>query len=199
MDDVSLLVTWWFHDHSRWGLDFGPEVRLDMVAEGQGPPLPGQDPTDEIDRFAFSIVVAPQFGFSLGVRFAPGPGPLRRTAPRFPWGADRPDGTGLLARGQLGFRTGLLFGPGFNGTEGRWVTELWAAGSLRRRQGRQASFTPYHPGVLLGPFVRAQVGFLPSEPAQDRFLQLVDSITLIAGIRGQLRLRGPGPQLPEGP
>ena len=49
---------------------------------------------------------------------------------------------------------------------------------------------------MIGPYVRTQWGFVPElmQNDYDQYLELDRSFTLLVGIRGNLRLKAPGPQ-----
>ncbi|MEL6348585.1 MAG: hypothetical protein AAFV53_36110, partial [Myxococcota bacterium] len=90
----------------------------------------------------------------------------------------------------------FLVGPGYNGMEGTLLGEVWVGPSIRRRFSPWSSFTPYHPILLGNFFVRGQYGFtLIGDSDETRFLDLVDSYTLITGIRVNFRLKEPLPDL----
>jgi len=190
--DVGALATWWIVDDYRMALEMGPHVQLDVGPGGSSALWDEQD--DRINAWT----LRPQFGLQLGVRGAPDPAPLvRRAKAGLPWGAENADGVSKQHRLQLGFRTGFLLGPGYNGLEGTVPLELWFGGSLRRKRSPHASFTPYHPSTLIGPYIRCQFEFvLASETS--RFKNLDYGITAIIGVRMQIRLKEKNESLPGG-
>ena len=153
----------------------------------------------------FAWALRPQIGMVVGLRHAPDPRPLRRSlALGYPWGAERADGSSDLSRAQYGLRGGFLVGPGYNGMEYTLSAEAWMAWGVRRKTSAQASFTPYHPNFVLGPYVRYQRGALLSGVTDagaadsDRYYDLDKSHTVLIGLRGQYRLKG-GSKEPEVP
>lgn len=196
--DMQGLATWWALDQPRLGVDFGLEARLDVRPPGivtylGTPNVPTQDPAD-IPTLAWSLRF--EAGALLGLRFAPLPTPTHTLSAKGKvWGPANPAGRSLLGRFQWGVRAGLLFSPSFNGTEGAAVSELWLAWSARRARGPQATFTPYHPLVTVGPYFRAAYGF-PIAAASDRQLVLDHSWTAYVGLRTNLRLKKQA-KLPE--
>ncbi len=196
--DLQGLATWWALDQPRVGLDVGLEARLDVRPPGivtylGSPSEPTSSPAT-IPNLAWALRF--QAGALVGFRLAPLPTPTHTLSENGKvWGPTNPAGRSLLGRFQWGVRAGLLFGPGFNGTEGAAVSELWLAWSARRARGPSATFTPYHPLVTVGPYVRAAYGF-PLATANDRQLVLDHSWTAYVGLRTNLRLKKPV-KLPE--
>jgi len=192
--DVQGLGTWWFHDLPRVGLDVGIEARMDLRRGGSSW---FWDERNKGTRYNWTL--RPGAGLITGLHFAPRPGPLWRHRSRgTTWGASRADGRAKLSRTQVGIRGSVLAGPGFNGLEGTLGIEGWAASSIRGRRGKHASFTPYHPRVLLGPFLRFQLG-IPLTDGSDplRFLMLDNSKTLFFGLRTHFGLDAAAPPPPE--
>ena len=78
------------------------------------------------------------------------------------------------------------------------------AWSLRSKASALASFTPYHPNFVLGPYLRYQRGALLSGVTDaagedsDRYYDLDKSHTVLIGLRGQYRLKA-GSKEPEVP
>jgi len=187
---ANALATIWVLDDRRMAVEFGPEISLDMVF---GPSLFWKSD----DEVPYSFSYRFQAGVVAGVRFAPNPSGLHRKGRRYPWAAPRPDGSSALNRVEWGVRGGFLLGPTFNGLEGTAVFDLWAGWSMRRKEGRQASFTPFHPATWIGPYVRAEGGFLLSERSFDGQgggetppqYTLKYSITTVIGLRIQLRVK----------
>ena len=189
--DFSALATLWLLDRPRMAVEWGLEGRIDIVHPGvswfyeSDPPIP------------YSLAIRPQGGFLGGIRLAPTPHFLMRRFVRLQtWGSERSDGTSNLGRTHYGLRGGLLFGPTFNGVEATIVSELWAGRTVRSPNSPHARFTPYHPALMIGPYIRTQWGFVPElmKNDYDQYLELDRSFTLLIGIRGNLRLKAPGPQ-----
>lgn len=191
--DVQALGTLWRHGRRVLGVDAGLEARLDVRHAGPSWFWKGDTPTD------FNFTLRPAAGMVVGVRAAPAPGPLwRYRSNRSTWGTPRGDGPVRLGRTQHGLRASVLIGPGFNGLESTLGLEGWKAWSRRRTAGPRASFTPWHPGFLIGPYVRGQLGIPLTDGADaGRYLTLQRSATLIFGIRTHLRLAEPAPEPPE--
>lgn len=192
--DMQALGTWWFTDRPRLGIDAGVEARLDLRHGGTSW---FWDELNDGTRFTWAL--RPAAGIVAGLHFAPRPSPLwtgRSTSAT--WGAPRSDGRAKLGRVQGGLRGSLLAGPGFNGLEGTVGAEAWLGWSVRRARGPHASFTPYHPRVVAGPFVRGQLG-IPLTDGTDpaRFLLLEQSTTILVGVRTHLRLAAPAKPPPE--
>ena len=203
--DFAMYATVWFQKDLRLAIETGPEIRLDAVTPGS---------TFGCDRFIndcgpdnpnFAWALRPQVGMVVGLRHAPDPRPLRRRlALDQPWGAERPDGSTDLTRAQYGLRGGFLVGPGYNGMEYTLSAEAWMAWSLRSKASALASFTPYHPNFVLGPYLRYQRGALLSGVTDaagedsDRYYDLDKSHTVLIGLRGQYRLKA-GSKEPEVP
>jgi hypothetical protein len=189
--DFSALATLWLIDRPRLAVEWGLEGRLDIVHPGQSWFYPADPP------IPYSLALRPQGGFIGGLRLAPPPHHLYRLSDRWqPWGAERPDGSSSLGRSHYGIRGGLLFGPTFGGIETTLLTEIWMGRTLRSANSPHARFTPFHPALMIGPYIRGQVGFVPEILANDidQYLELDRSFTLLIGVRGNLRLKAAGPQ-----
>ncbi len=196
--DVAGLVTLWWLDKPRLALEWGAEVRVDLVRPGETRLFNPEDPRGQpADPVSYGWTFRPAAGFVAGLRHAARPVPLRAHDPAGRlWGVQRPDAAALAHRWQAGLRAGALFGPGYNGTEATLLTELWGAGSLRRRQGPRAPLTPHHPALLLGPYLRAQWGLpVPGlellDDGQPRAERLDRSFALMVGLRVNLRVNQP--------
>ena len=189
--EVGGAVTWWIVDDQRLAVEFGPDVQLDVTPGGVSPVWDEYD--DNIKAWTFR----PQFGLMVGLRGAPDPNPLvRRIGGGLPWGAENPDGRSRQERVQLGFRTLFLMGPGFNGLEATVGGEFWFGGSVRGKRSPHATFTPYHPAMILGPYFRGQVEFVLG--ADDpKFKKLDYGVAAIVGIRAQMRLKKKTDLVPE--
>jgi hypothetical protein len=199
--ELQPLSTFWFHDRPRLGLDAGLDLRLETRFGGRSllwAPPADEPVTDPAASPKLAWAVRPQAGILLGLRSAPRPAPLHRpSGDGDVWGAPRTDGRSRLSRLQTGVRTGLLVGPGFEGIEGSTHLEGWLGWSARSDRSAKASFTPYYPGVVVGPFVRAAYGFPLGTPPEPRYLTLDHSWTVLVGFRTNLRLAKPAPP-PEG-
>ena len=188
--DFAGLRTNWLLDKPRLGVEFGPELRIENLHPGES------WFHDSTINYGFTLRF--QFGILVGLRFAPAPGPLHvRSRGAYPWGAQQPDGGSRLGRFQYGLRFGALMGPGFNGLEGSVASELWMGWSLRSSRSKSATFTPYYPNILLGPFVRGQATKVIMKAEQERYYDLKSSLSVFAGIRLQMRLDGKAPEPPE--
>ncbi len=189
--EVGGAATWWVVDDQRLALELGPQIQLDVTPGGVSPGWSDYD--DNIKAWTFR----PQFGLLFGVRGAPDPSPLvRRGKGGLPWGAENPDGRSRQERMQLGFRGLFMMGPGFNGLEGTAGAEFWFGGSLRRKRSPHASFTPYHPAMIVGPYFRFQYEFVLG--ADDpRFKKLDYGVAAIVGVRAQMRLKKQNTVIPE--
>ena len=202
--DISALTTQWLIDDRRMAIEFGPEIRLDIVPPGENLLFSGDQQTIDTPsgsvggQTAYPLNLRFQAGLIFGARWAPDPKPLWRSGTRnYPWGAPEPDGASALGRTQLGVRGGILVGPTGNGFEGTAMAEFWLGWSLRGKEGKYASFTPYQPGAIFGPFLRGQLGF-PILPDSDDYLTMHYSAMAILGLRMQLRLKIK-PKLPDAP
>ncbi len=203
--DVAMLVTTWVVDDRRLALDFGPAVQFEINPGGvypyqaweedaQGELQPQDDPT------IYAWTVRPQFGIVGGLRGAGDPSPLwMRARKATPWGAEGADGRSRLDRVQGHVRFGFLMGPGFNGLDATALVEAWFGGSIRRARAPHASFTPYHPAFLLGPFARFQGNFVLAPGEEVRVRTLQTGVALTVGVRGQIRLKQRADSLPEAP
>ncbi len=195
--EVQALLAIWGLDEPRVAFEVGAEARMDFGHGGRSW-FYAEDPA-----FQRTTTFRPAVGFLVGFRHQPLPVGLARGGQQvWPWGSKRPDGRASLQRMQWGIRGGLLIGPGFNGPEGTGVFDLWTGGSVRRARGPRASFSPYQPAAILGPFVRTQLGFRmdPDIDTPTQYLRLVGSATLLVGVRIQLRLTAPGkPDTPDAP
>lgn len=183
--DLNAIHTFWLINDRRFGIEFGPETRIDFLPPGRNPFFEGDN---------FMTMIHWQVGIIAGFRYAPDPHPVwRRRSRRFPWGAPLPDGTSNLSRVQFGTRFGFLIGPSWAGLEGTGLAEMWLGWSVRGKDGPQSTFTPYRPNVLMGPFARIMMGF-PLAPNIERDLKLNYSLTAVVGLRAAFRLAGK-PQL----
>ncbi len=191
--DLGGMYTWWLMHRPRMAFESGLEGRLDVVPRGQSALYPN-DPS-----YAWTFRWAG--GALFGLRFAPRPTSLwRHGRDGNTWGPQRPEGGNKVGRTQWGLRGGVLFGPGFSGLETTFVTEAWMGRSIRRIRSAHQSFTPYHPALLVGPYVRGQLATpLPfSEPAVGHEV-LDHAWTVLAGVRVNLRIKSQGPTLPAAP
>lgn len=188
--DISSLYTWWLLDQPRVAVEIGPEVQVLLLPGGTGRFSSEGEPDY---AFAWSA----RAGVLAGLRFAPDPSPLWLRGRRTPWGANGPDGSSRLGRVQYGIRAGALLGSGFNGFEGNATTELWSAWSLRRPQSKVATFTPYRPAGLVGPYLRGQLGLVLIPGDEDRYYEMDRRYEVLFGVRGQMRLGGGPVALPE--
>jgi hypothetical protein len=191
--DLSALSTQWLLDDRRVAVEFGPELRLDILRQGTS--LFYNNPNPAGQAITFPLAFRIQGGILVGMRFAPDPAPLwRRRGRRLPWGAPLPDGSSFLGRTQFGVRLGFLLGAEFGGLTGSAEGEFWVGWSVRSHRGPNASFTPYHPNIVIGPYIRAGYSF-PLSVNRTRSEKLVESLTTLVGIRAQFRLT----QQPEAP
>lgn len=178
--DLSAMRTMWFMDQSRWSIEFGPELHIDYLHPGQSWFYEGNTAFGSTYRYMGGLIV--------GIRHAPVAGPRVVRGSRTPWGADKPDGSSRLGRHQFGLRVGGLMGPAFNGLEGTLLAEGWMAWSLWRRKAPGATVTPYHPSVLLGPYLRYQHSTVLVEGSTPRYFALDHANSYHAGLRLQLRV-----------
>jgi hypothetical protein len=196
--DLFALNTRWLIGDRRTAIEFGPELHLDLLPPGRNKFYQGDQVTlgvtgnetgeDISEGTKYAWATRFQAGIVVGVRFAPDPLHLsRNSSRRYPWGSPLPDGSSSLGRLQTGLRTGLLLGPTFDGLEATVLAEWWLGWSLRFDRSPQASFTAYHPAILIGPYVRGQVG-LPLRNDPSRYLKLDYSGMLIVGVRAHFRL-----------
>ena len=188
--DLSAPMTLWFFDEPRVAAELGPELQITLLPPGRGviAPLDAPDYT-----WAWSV----RAGLQVGLRFAPDPRPLVRWGDASPWGVDHPDGSARLGRWQGGVRASGLVGPGFNGLELTGAAELWLAASLRGERTVAASFTPWHPIVLLGPYARGQIARVVSPGDSARYAELDRRAEIVLGARAQVRLSSQPGSLPE--
>ncbi len=181
------LATMWVHDHPRMGVDLG--IGADLLVRPAGAPL-YSIPTDGSRLVSPGWGLRFQAGILAGLRWAPVPphlsGPRRRSSV---WSTTRNSGGERIGRIEWGIRTGAMIGPGFNGVEATIVGELWSGFSTGPKRGRRATFRPYHPGILVGPFARVVYGLPAGGGGPARALRLQDSWTAIVGLRTQLRLQ----------
>ncbi len=194
--DLTSMFSIWALDQPRLGVELGPAIHFDMLWAGQSP-LAEEDEAAPFYAWTFR----PMVGLMLGTRLAPDPSPLWRWSRRaIPWGADGPNGASKLGRVQYGLRTGVTFGPGFNGLEADLIGEVWTGWSVRRNKSRIATLTPYYPKMLLGPYVRGLYGFVLNADADEaRYQELAERRELVIGIRGQFRFNLGQPAIPELP
>ena len=135
-----------------------------------------------------------------GLRFAGDPPSLWKKGKRgVPWGADKPDGSSSLGRSQYGIHGGMVFGPGFNGLEADAIAEAWMGWSIRRNSAAIASWTPYRPKMVLGPYVRGLYGFVLKPSDTIRYQELEERREIVFGIRGQIRFNLNQPTIPDLP
>lgn len=191
--DLQATGTLWRHGRAMVGVDVGLEARLDVRHAGPSWFYRSLNDTE------FNFTLRPAAGLVVGGRIAPRQGRLYTgRSSGSTWGTPRNDGPTLLGRSQHGIRGSVLVGPGFNGMEATLAAELWTARSLRRSRGKRASFSPYHPGTLLGPYARGQIGLpLTDQMDPERGLQLRNSWTAMVGLRFHQRLAEPAPAPPE--
>lgn len=196
--DLFALNTRWMIGDRRTAIEFGPELHLDLLPPGRNKFYEGDqvslgisstdDGEDISESTKYAWATRFQAGIVVGVRFAPDPLHLSRSSSRrYPWGAPLPDGSSTLGRVHTGLRAGLMLGPTFDGLEATVLTEWWMGWSLRFDRSPQASFTPYHPAILIGPYVRGQLG-LPLVGNPSRYLKLDYSGMVIVGVRAHFRL-----------
>ncbi len=188
--DVTALRTLWRSSYDRYAIEFGPEFHLDMV-------FPGKSIYDDVP-ITYPLAITYAGGFLAGIRFGPPANPIAVKAGSHPWGADRPDGSSFLGRTEFGFRVGGLIGPSYNGLQGTIYGEGWSGWSMRRKRAKDATYTPYHPAILLGPYVRVMHTRMLM-PAADRYYTLESATGFYAGVRIHFRLNGSAAgDLPEG-
>lgn len=190
--DLGGMYSWWLFHRPRVAFESGLEGRLDVVLPGTAFLYP-QEQTRYAPTFAWTG--GPMFG----LRFAPRPSSLwRRTRQGNTWGPLRAEGGNRVGRSQFGVRGGVLFGAGFSGPEVTLASELWYARSIRNIRSVHQSFTPYHPALFLGPFVRAQyTTHMPFvDPAAGAHV-LDHAWTLLLGAKVNLRIKSQGPTLPS--
>jgi len=200
--DLFGLNAQWLTNDRRMAIEFGPAIQLDVLPPGTHVYTRFNDDVTQPDTAQDNVNYAwtPRFqaGALVGLRFAPPPRHLyRKRSKSFPWGAPLPDGSTHLGRLQYGIRGGFLLGPTYDGLEGTGLFETWVNWSVRNKNSRQSTFTPYYPAILIGPYFRGQVGFLLSGKEQNP-LRLAYSLSAIVGLRVQLRLTAP-PAPPEAP
>ncbi len=188
--DMSSLYDFWILDQPRIAVEFGPEVQVLLLPGGTGRFNSEGEPD-------YAPALSIRAGALAGLRFAPDPYPLWLRGTRTPWGANAPDGSSRLGRFQHGLRVGFLLGAGYNGFEGNLTSEYWGGWSIRRTQGPTATFTPYRPGGLVGPYLRGQMGVVILPGDEDRYYEMDRRYEILFGVRGQLRLTGGPAALPE--
>jgi len=192
--DISAMMTWWWLDSPRIAVEWGLESRLDVVLPGSTVFFPYDATASRDDTVTYGLTFRPAAGVLGGIRHAPRPMPLyQKRQDKTLWGIQGGDTHPRLARSQWGIRSGVLFGPGYSGLEATAIGEWWWGWSLRRRQGSRAHLTPYHPAVLVGPYVRGQYampvrGFEMLDDGQPRYLALEDSMTVLLGARVHVRV-----------
>lgn len=199
--DLRGLATWWVAARPRLGLELGPIAALSVVPSGAPAAVAiaqAVDPNGDIahsPQIDYAWTFRPEGGILVGLRYAPRP-PGLWTPGTYGWGADRPDGQSRLGRVEYGMRLGLTLGPGFNGLESTALGELWLGASLRGK-GPLSNLTPYHPSVLVGPYLRGELSYLLVDPTTlTQYRILKNGYTLFVGIHGEFRLSAP-PTLPE--
>jgi hypothetical protein len=192
--DVSAMMTMWWLDSPRVAVEWGLETHLDVVVPGTTWLFPYDDTESRLDTVSYGFSYRPAAGFIGGLRHAPRPMPLyqKRNGTTL-WGIQGGDLTPRLMRTQWGIRSGILFGPGYSGLEATALAEWWWGWALRRRQGQRAHLTPYHPALLVGPYVRGQFagpvpGFEMLDDGQPRALSLDSSVTVLMGARIHVRV-----------
>ena len=195
--DFTSLATWWLWDQPRIAVEMGLEARIDFLHGGQTWFWQNYNSAAGHSSPTYNFLFKPQGGVVLGLRHAPDPRPMWRLWRQAPtWGTNTSDGSSYQGRYERGLRGGFLMGPGFNGMEGTLMAELWRGTSIRRRNSPWSSFTPYHP-ILMGNFyLRGQYAWtlIPDE-SYDRSIELIDSYTIMTGVRIQFRLKEPLPDL----
>lgn len=191
--ELTALAAWWNGDASRWALEAGAFADLDAMHQGTS--WFGGDDVVDVDR-AWSF--RPSFGLSLGARWMPPAGPLAAGGGGWPWGADREDGSSRWGRTQAGLRALVGFGSGFNGFEMSVAGEAWLGWSTLQGRNVVAAFQPYRPSLLLGPYARGEVSFLPNGDELDRAQALDLGWAVVVGLRTQIRLASAAPK-PEAP
>lgn len=190
--DLGGMYSWWLFHRPRVAFESGLEGRLDVLLPGSAFLFPEEQTT-----YAYTMYWSG--GPMLGLRFAPRPSSLwRRSKQANTWGPQRPEGGNRVGRSQFGVRGGALFGSGFSGAELTLVSELWYARSIRNIRSVHQSFTPYHPALFVGPFVRAHyttnMPFI--EPATGTHV-LDHTWTFLVGAKMNLRIKAQGPTLPS--
>jgi len=179
-------------DQPRLTLEFGPALQLTLV-----PPwiwgVPRLQGEDTVHHWELS----PRAGLVVGARLAPDPLGLARSGDRRLWGVPLEDGSSRLRRLQGGLRLGGYLNPGYSGLEASAGADLWLGWSLRRAYVPQATLTPFHPAILLGPYVSGDWGTLISDIPEDLPEYLTSRWEVMVGVRGQFRLTGKAPRLPE--
>ena len=188
--DLGGMSAWWLSHRPRVALESGLEGRFDIVPRGRV--LLYEDEPEFAWTFRFAG--GPMFG----LRFAGRPSSLWRLGKKgSTWGPQRPEGGNRVARTQWGIRGGALFSPGFSGAEITGVIEAWYGRSIRNVRSTHQSFTPYHPSVVLGPFVRGQyTTLMPLIEPTPGHLVLDRAWTVIVGAKLNLRIKAQGPTLP---
>ena len=188
--DLGGMYAWWLSHRPRVALESGLEGRFDIVPRGRV--LLYEDEPEFAWTFRFAG--GPMFG----LRFAGRPSSLWRLGKKgSTWGPQRPEGGNRVARTQWGIRGGALFSPGFSGAEITGVIEAWYGRSIRNVRSTHQSFTPYHPSVVLGPFVRGQyTTLMPLIEPTPGHLVLDRAWTVIVGAKLNLRIKAQGPTLP---
>ena len=192
--DISALMTMWWLDSPRLAIEWGIETHLDVVVPGSTVFFPYDNTASRNDTITYGLTFRPAAGVIGGLRHAPRPMPLYQKRKNTTlWGVQGGDLTPRLVRTQWGIRSGVLFGPGYSGLEATALAEWWWGWALRRRQGPRAHLTPYHPAMLVGPYVRGQYarpvpGFQMLDDGQPRYLSLDSSMTVLVGARVHVRV-----------
>ncbi|MFT5684851.1 MAG: hypothetical protein ACI8RZ_005796 [Myxococcota bacterium] len=195
--DFSSMATWWFWDQPRLAVEMGLEARVDFLHGGQSWIWADYNTSAGLVSPNYNFLFKPQGGLIVGLRHAPDPRPMWRVLRLSPtWGANSSDGSSSQGRYEHGIRGGLLLGPGFNGMEGTLMTELWRGISIRRRYSPWSSFTPYHPILMGNYFLRGQYAWtMIPDDSFTRSIEMIDSYTIMTGVRLQFRLKEPLPDL----
>jgi hypothetical protein len=195
--DFTSLATWWFWDQPRLALETGIELRMDILPGGQTRLWESYNTSNGLTSPNYNLLLKPQGGVVFGLRHAPDPRPMWRLLRiDTTWGANNTDGSSYQGRNEHGLRGGFLIGPGYNGMEGTLVAELWRGISIRRRYSPWSTFTPYHPIMMGNFFLRGQYAWtmIPDE-SYSRSIEMIDSYTIMTGVRLQFRLKEPLPDL----
>lgn len=181
-------------DQPRLTVELGPAMQLTLV-----PPWIWGVPAIYGEQTVHDWDVSWRAGAVGGLRLAPDPRGLRRQADSSLWGVPREDGSSLLRRVQGGLRFGAYLNPGYSGLELTTGADMWLGWSLRRAYVPQATLTPFHPAIVLGPYLQWEYATLLGELPPNRLVYLEGRYEVFLGVRGQIRLTGKAPTLPEAP